>query len=302
MDVSNLENDMAKGFADELAALRKQVTENEARLGKSENRLRATWVVSCLVAFAMLTIGWHKDAIAQGYGMTLAQAATRIAALETKTQDMNRITDPNTNQPTVRFSAVNVQVVSGKDSTDATVNGTGNLLIGYNELRVGNGRVNTRTGSHNLIIGRNNNYGGFGGAVVGFYNETSGSECSVVGGAFGNASGTNTTVSGGSSGAASGIYSCVSGGFRGTANSNYASVFGGYQNEASADAACVFGGSDNLASGDYTTVTGGSINTASGLTASVVGGQYITQSNGLGFSAGGTYNYSSRGMGAFHSP
>src|ERR1700758_1264362 len=36
-------------------------------------------------------------------------------------------------QPTITFSGVNVQVVSGSGSTSGTVNGQGNLIIGYAE-------------------------------------------------------------------------------------------------------------------------------------------------------------------------
>src|SRR5205807_9418104 len=36
-------------------------------------------------------------------------------------------------EPTVRFAAVNVQIVSGSGATNGAVNGTGNLVIGYDE-------------------------------------------------------------------------------------------------------------------------------------------------------------------------
>lgn len=157
----------------------------------------------------MLTIGWHKDAIAQGYGMTLAQAATRITALETKTASMSAITDPNTNQPTVRFSGVNVQVVSGAGSTESPVNGTGNLIIGYNELR---GSGNIRTGSHNFVSGLKNNYSHARGIVLGFNNTSSNVGAYVLGGENNTASGIEAVISGGSDNTASGPYSSVSGG------------------------------------------------------------------------------------------
>src|ERR1700751_944618 len=34
-------------------------------------------------------------------------------------------------KPTVEFSALNVQIVSGSGSTNGQVNGTGNLVVGY---------------------------------------------------------------------------------------------------------------------------------------------------------------------------
>jgi hypothetical protein len=40
-------------------------------------------------------------------------------------------------QPTLRFTGVNVQVVSGSGTTSGTVNGLGNLIIGYNGNTIG---------------------------------------------------------------------------------------------------------------------------------------------------------------------
>ena len=89
----------------------------------------------------------------------------RVAALEALLADVTRGTDPNTGQDTLTFSAMNVQVVSGSGTTNGIVNGTGNLIIGYNELRSGGGDV--RTGSHMLVNGYGNNYTAYGGMVVG---------------------------------------------------------------------------------------------------------------------------------------
>jgi len=50
-------------------------------------------------------------------------------------------------KPTIKFSGVNVQLVSGSGKTDGTVNGTGNLVLGYDES------PGSQTGSHNLIVG-----------------------------------------------------------------------------------------------------------------------------------------------------
>jgi hypothetical protein len=49
---------------------------------------------------------------------------------------------------TVQFSGCNVQIVNGEGSTETT-NGTGNLMIGYDNKAYGV----TQSGSHNLIIG-----------------------------------------------------------------------------------------------------------------------------------------------------
>ena len=53
-------------------------------------------------------------------------------------------------KPTVEFSTVNVQVVSGSGATDGAVNGTGNLIVGYAE----NVNRHAQSGSNDLICGR----------------------------------------------------------------------------------------------------------------------------------------------------
>src|SRR5436309_15319489 len=60
-------------------------------------------------------------------------------------------------KPTVQFAAVNVQIVSGSGGTNAKVNGEGNLVIGYDENPGGL----PQTGSHDLILGRNQSFTGF---------------------------------------------------------------------------------------------------------------------------------------------
>jgi hypothetical protein len=62
------------------------------------------------------------------------------------------------------ISGANLYVNSGGGATDAPVNGLGNVVIGYNELR---GAGDGRGGSHNLVVGRGNNYVSYGGLVVG---------------------------------------------------------------------------------------------------------------------------------------
>lgn len=90
----------------------------------------------------------------------------------------------DTNTDSVVFTGANVYVQSGGGSTNATINGLGNLIVGYNE---DNGDV--RTGSHNLIVGSNHSYSSFGGVVFGYDNSVSGIFSSVTGGDWGAASG-----------------------------------------------------------------------------------------------------------------
>ena len=84
-------------------------------------------------------------------------------ALKVLLVGVSRITDDNTGQDTLRFANMNVQVVNGSGITGGAKTGTGNLIIGYNELRNDVANPDDRTGSHMLVIGIQNNYSAFGG-------------------------------------------------------------------------------------------------------------------------------------------
>ena len=127
----------------------------------------------------------------------------------------------------VTLTGYNLHIVNGLSST-GTLNGLGNLIVGYNALGNTLGAGDVRTGSHNLILGDLNNYSSFGGLVAGRDN------------------------------AISGQYGSVSGGGLNAASGNYASVSGGNQNTANGDFASVSGGAFSTASGDYASVSGGS--------------------------------------------
>jgi hypothetical protein len=130
-------------------------------------------------------------------------------------------------KPTVMFSAVNVEIVSGSGATDGPVNGEGNLVIGYDE----NPNGATQTGSHDLIVGEKNGWTKYGEVVAGINNTATGTYASVLG--RGNiASGSYSTVPGGAFNTASGLSASVSGGFEGRATGQYASILGGNGNHA----------------------------------------------------------------------
>jgi len=204
--------------------------------------------------------------------------------------------------PTVRFSGVNVQLVNGMEST-ATVNGLGNLIVGYDEadtsgiyhctlgmypdyphapivdasscIDAGGSWVNTgfKTGSHYLVLGSGNNYSRWGGLIAGYSSTSNYDYASVSGGLNNTASGSYSSVSGGAYGIASGSYSSVSGGANNTASGTSGSVSGGYSNYASGTYSSVSGGRSNIPSGTYSSVSGGRANTAGGDYSSVSGGQ-----------------------------
>jgi hypothetical protein len=118
----------------------------------------------------------------------IAALTARVTALETTLAGVSR----SGNQ--IIIEGANLHIRSGSGATDGPVNGLGNLIIGYNELR---GAGDARSGSHNLIVGREHNYSSYGGIVAGLRNATSAAFASVSGGRDNVAGGAQATVGGG---------------------------------------------------------------------------------------------------------
>jgi trimeric autotransporter adhesin len=269
-----------------------------------------TWALPAVIA--------QEDAREQGQ-QGLAQ---RVAALEELLQHFSR------EQNEIFITGANLHLVNSLGRTDCgseeepipdCPNGLGNLIVGYNESREPDFPPDIRTGSHNVVVGRQHNFSRFGGLVVGTLNTISGDFATVSGGDSNTASGPQSVVSGGAGNEASGqgavvsggggfsafdfgagnrasgTFAVVSGGQGNTASGFAAVVSGGAVNTASGAAAVVSGGgrdpfigegAGNTASGFAATVSGGSGNTASGNFSSVSGGQNLTQETDFGWSAG----------------
>ncbi len=183
--------------------------------------------------------------------------------------------------PTVRFTGANVQIVNGMGST-ATANGTGNLIVGYDEADASGayhctggidptyGALITtqiecthsgyawvsgfKTGSHYIVLGSQNNYSYWGGLIGGFQNTSNYGYASVSSGRGNAASNLYSSVDGGGGNVASGTSSSVSGGYRNIANGQGATVSGGTNNVASGLSSSILGGYLLDAKGDYETI------------------------------------------------
>ncbi len=193
----------------------------------------------------------------------IVQLETQLAQLTALLENVTRVIVDG--HDTIQFSEVNVQIVDGSETTGDDVNGLGNLIVGYNELR---GVGDDRTGSHNIVVGAFHNYSSYGGLVAGYGNNVSGGYSSVSGGSNNTSSGGNSSVSGGVGNIASDNYSSISGGASNTATGYSASVTGGRYNEASGAYSFVGGGGyeseshGNQAFGDYCAILGGRGNLA----------------------------------------
>ena len=199
----------------------------------------------------------------------------RMATLENKLSAMTF--DGAANE--VVITGANLRIVNGLGSTETT-NGLGNLIVGYNELRQENPDcprmflicTDTRTGSHNVVVGKQHNFSRFGGVVVGLHNETNGDFSVVSGGVENTASGTWSAISGGTNNTTPGFASAVSSGLRNTASGDRSVVSGGVENTASGPNSAVSAGHNNTANGVMSAVSGGGNNTASGIGSAVSGG------------------------------
>ena len=180
------------------------------------------------------------------------------------------------------FEGCNVHVRNGQGGTQTT-NGSGNLIVGYNE---GAGDAN-RDGSHNLVVGAEHGYSSYGGLVIGQRNQISGPFSSVSGGQDNTASGPSSSISGGNFNFASGENSIVSGGNSNSASGDQSSIGGGIGNSAGGNLSSVSGGNSNNASGPWSSVSGGIGNEASGPASSVSGGFENTASGGWSSVSGG---------------
>ena len=207
---------------------------------------------------------------------TATSNTTAIAAVQAQTKYITSGTDAN-GFPATFISNCNVWVQSGSGMTDdgvtagtGTLTGLGNLILGYNET--GNFAGDSRIGSHNLILGAENNYSSFGGAVFGLSNAISAAFATVTAGESNQASGYGAAITGGSGSVASGDYASISGGLSNLADGNNATVSGGVQNSADSLASTISGGYLNVAAGQASTVAGGASNQATGDYSSILGG------------------------------
>lgn len=119
-------------------------------------------VVAALAAgFLAQTFGLVPQAARSPVGLTAEQA--RILAHMSLVDVDDGFGNP---LPTIRIEGVNVQIVNGKGKT-YLVNGLGNLIVGYHDAIA----PSNRTGSHNVIIGSDNDYSSYSGLCSGGGNE-----------------------------------------------------------------------------------------------------------------------------------
>jgi len=144
---------------------------------------------------------------------------------------------------------VDVQILNGQGA--GTINGRGNLIVGYNQERRGpaicsigrnnaNSQIacesiggvwsaNHKSGSHNLVVGDEHAYSAHGGVLFGFNNAVVATGGSVTGG-YGNVVlNYYAAVSGGVGNRAQAYYSVIGGGYLNVTDGNHSVISGGFR-------------------------------------------------------------------------
>lgn len=235
-------------------------------------------------------VGYYTDSSLTEIDQRLLALQGRVDALEAKLADVT--VEQIDGHKTVRFTDVNVQIVDGTGDTEGTPNGRGNLIVGYND-DTDLGLDEARTGSHNLVLGVDNDYTAYAGIVAGENNTVATGFATVTGGRFNVASGEASSVSGGFANSASGFASSVSGGSFNDASGGSSSVSGGRSGIASGGVSAVSGGEANTAIGLASSVSGGAVNSATGTGSTVSGGELNTATSDYASVGGGFSNEAS---------
>src|SRR5438105_15048216 len=99
----------------EVEKLRAEVQELRAQFRRERRRFRVQmWLALCAVIGAMLISPASRSALAQGYGVTLAQLAVRMAAVENKAQFIS------VSGGEMFITGTNLHIINGLGSSDAT--------------------------------------------------------------------------------------------------------------------------------------------------------------------------------------
>jgi hypothetical protein len=211
--VKTLASDVASAQAD-IADIQDQINDNEASISTNAVDIDA-------IEATYATQSWVNS---QGYasGSALTSLSSNVGSLEASMDDVDDLMAFLTvGSEDIYIDGASLHIRNGTGNTAGPVNGTGNLIVGYNETSSGY----DRTGSHNLVIGSYNQYSSYAGIIAGYANQSTAAFASVLGGVYNNASGPYSFVGAGYSNEASGNYSAVLGGHNNDATGTYESWY-----------------------------------------------------------------------------
>ncbi len=178
-------------------------------------------IVAGLAAFAFTGQAWAACPVAP------VADADIIACLNDDIEELRSYIDrleavlQVDDQGDVHFIGANVYVENGLGTT-TTTNGKGNLIVGYGMFS----DDAALSGSHNLVVGKGNDFESYGGIVAGEQNRVSAPHALVLGGNENIAAGFAAVALGGIMNEANGDNSLAAGGIGNIANHPFATTAG----------------------------------------------------------------------------
>ena len=242
-----------KGYAlaNDLTSLTSRVAVNETSISANSNEIGVNSTQIASNSSTMASNSSDIDANASSIGSLQTDVSDLDADLEDVLELFDYVT-VDTSSDAIYFDAVNVYITSGGGNTNGSVNGLGNLIIGYGEWD----STTDVSGSHNLVMGVDNGFSGYSGLVNGYENDISGDYATVLSGSGNEATGQYAVVVTGRNNAADGSYGGILTGQFGDASGAYAAVVSGYAGTSSATYATVITGSSNTADDTGAAATG----------------------------------------------
>jgi hypothetical protein len=155
---------------------------------------------------------------------------------------------------TVRIEELNVQIVNGLGSSEAT-NGAGNLVIGY-DVPGGCCSNDAKTGSHNIVNGTAS-YTSYCGIGFGSYAVLRAPYASVLGGECNFATGRGSVVVSGKENGVGGYNSVILTGNQNQVTGGYSAVGAGFANHAAGGESWIGGGTSNHTGAAESVICGG---------------------------------------------
>jgi len=155
-------------------------------------------------------------------------------------------------KPTIIVSEANLEVNNGASKT-STVNGTGNIVLGYDE-----NKELKQTGSHNLILGSEQTYETYGSILGGSSNtDTNNGSDAFLAGTDNIVEAVGASVGGGKENNARGLDASITGGKDNKAEAAYSGIGGGNENTTRGELSYIAGGMTNVTKGSRICSRGG---------------------------------------------
>lgn len=257
---------------------------------------KITSLAFAAVALGGLVLTLAPSSFAQKHDGGKSNTETRLAALEAKVAALEaKLQYLTVSGSDMVITGANLHIRNGAGWTGST-NGTGNLVIGYNE----GAASSTRTGSHNVVLATYSSYTSYGSILSGDYNQANGPFATLLS--------CNNVVASSNSQYAAGLaadnglldsafnsmvssinseiynsYGAMVGGSSNQLLSSYNVMVGGSSNKIQDGAmnSVALGGHSNQIWGDHTTITGGHFNKNYGNFGSIVSGYGNQINNGV---------------------